>query len=79
MIMLEAGRGQNAYLLDNSAESNSTSKRERQLPDVLYEFCHTETRCLWTILLDHHKEPVTFEAVGIPDGVVVFAIQSLPY
>lgn len=42
---------------DNSAESNSTSKRERQLPDVLYEFCHTETRCLWTILLDHHKEP----------------------
>jgi hypothetical protein len=60
---------------DDSAESDSASDNEKWedidvscgespkkkgIPDVLYEFCHTETRCLRTILLDHYEEPSHF-------------------
>ena len=66
---------------DDSAESDLASDNERWedieasddespkrgIPDVLYEFCHTETRCLRTILLDHYKEADHFRGGRDPN------------
>lgn len=68
---------------DDSAEPESASDDERWedltmscdrgssnkkvLPDVIYGFCHTETRCLRTILLDHYKEADHFRGGRDPN------------
>jgi superfamily II DNA/RNA helicase len=60
-----------------SSEKIRKSNCLNRIPDVLYEFCNTETEYLRNILLDHYQEPAHFRDGVILAGVVAFATQNL--